>query len=667
LSTTAGDVTTTAPVSPDHAVFIGIVTRAQNGNGRILYRIQNGFELGELHDVLLDTPPTDGDVLTYDSVTGLWKNEAGVSTNIYNSDGTIDANRTVDLDGNTLRFSNGIVEFDQGTNNSGEIKLYEDTDFGSNKVILRAPQALASDVTFFFPPNNGTNGYVLTTNGSGATSWAAAAGGLSAIPQTDVIYVDSVLGADNADAGRGNIEKPYATVEYVLANTTNTGTVTGNTTSGSAIITSVSSTTNIKVGQYITGTNIPYNSIVVSKTSNTIVLSKTATGTGSTITITWWTPKTIRINGDIVATSNWFKPAFWFDSPNANVTWGNFSLFSRASSCLVPEKILLGNLYGNHTSSQFISTSSSSSHDIFIDLNTYYSLGTGNQFEANQFTAGIFNNVYLKCNNFDARFGGLGYLRASYSTYITGNYYGLLLGFSDIVGLKLNGSIETPSSIFALALSYGYNEINGTIKGSFKSNYTGGLTGLSVNGNLIGTTVSLGAAAQYAQGCNINGDIECTTLNISQNYNTNINGRVKGSIVHDSGQLNIQKFYGGTYTGSGSATTAYITGYINSGNNDRYGNLTLSSGAKLYWTSSGNDYSVTGGYIFAAISIASTCTLFVQGKLMGEITSLAGTIQIDSSGYLWIIKKTAAITGSLLNYGEMGILIQLNQLQLLQQ
>jgi hypothetical protein len=74
LSTTAGQVTTTPPTQPNHTVFIGHVTRKQNNNGRILYAIQNGYELQEMHDVLISNPQPN-DILTYDSVTGLWKNE----------------------------------------------------------------------------------------------------------------------------------------------------------------------------------------------------------------------------------------------------------------------------------------------------------------------------------------------------------------------------------------------------------------------------------------------------------------------------------------------------------------------------------------------------------------------------------------------------------------
>ena len=72
---TSGNVVTTPPTQPNHAVFIGHVTRSQSVNGRLFYQIQNGFELDELHNVLITTP-SNGDVLTYDSTTSLWKNLA---------------------------------------------------------------------------------------------------------------------------------------------------------------------------------------------------------------------------------------------------------------------------------------------------------------------------------------------------------------------------------------------------------------------------------------------------------------------------------------------------------------------------------------------------------------------------------------------------------------
>ena len=73
--TTPGAWTTTKPVAPQHMVYVGICIRSHPTLGTILVAVQNGVELDELHDVLITTP-TNGQVLSYDSVSGLWKNSA---------------------------------------------------------------------------------------------------------------------------------------------------------------------------------------------------------------------------------------------------------------------------------------------------------------------------------------------------------------------------------------------------------------------------------------------------------------------------------------------------------------------------------------------------------------------------------------------------------------
>ena len=60
------------PSAPNHLVFIGIVTRVQQNNGEIFVKVQNGFELEELHNVAISSPST-GQLLRRDS-DGLWKN-----------------------------------------------------------------------------------------------------------------------------------------------------------------------------------------------------------------------------------------------------------------------------------------------------------------------------------------------------------------------------------------------------------------------------------------------------------------------------------------------------------------------------------------------------------------------------------------------------------------
>lgn len=65
---------TNKPAAPAHLVFIGIVTRANVSNGEIFVRVQNGFELQELHNVSISDSVAGGNQLEYDSSTSLWKN-----------------------------------------------------------------------------------------------------------------------------------------------------------------------------------------------------------------------------------------------------------------------------------------------------------------------------------------------------------------------------------------------------------------------------------------------------------------------------------------------------------------------------------------------------------------------------------------------------------------
>jgi len=60
------------PYAPNHMVYIGVVTRVQQNNGEIFVKVQNGFELNELHDVYLPTYISNG-ILYRDTVNDLWK------------------------------------------------------------------------------------------------------------------------------------------------------------------------------------------------------------------------------------------------------------------------------------------------------------------------------------------------------------------------------------------------------------------------------------------------------------------------------------------------------------------------------------------------------------------------------------------------------------------
>jgi len=62
------------PYAPAHLVFIGIVTRVNSNNGEIFVKVQNGFELKEIHDVdLITTTPLNGHLLGFNGT--LWVNK----------------------------------------------------------------------------------------------------------------------------------------------------------------------------------------------------------------------------------------------------------------------------------------------------------------------------------------------------------------------------------------------------------------------------------------------------------------------------------------------------------------------------------------------------------------------------------------------------------------
>ncbi|NCV08147.1 MAG: hypothetical protein EBW51_06055, partial [Actinobacteria bacterium] len=62
------------PSAPAHLVFLGIVIRGGQANtGSMYVKIQNGFELHELHNVEVSSL-VNGNILAYDSTTQTWKN-----------------------------------------------------------------------------------------------------------------------------------------------------------------------------------------------------------------------------------------------------------------------------------------------------------------------------------------------------------------------------------------------------------------------------------------------------------------------------------------------------------------------------------------------------------------------------------------------------------------
>lgn len=111
LGATTGSITNVKPYAPNHLVYLGVVVRANQGQGEIYVRPQNGYELHEIHDVNIDhnVPLANGQILVYNGSNGLWENRdpsviilptlANISGNIVPSQ-----NITYDLGTPTLRW-----------------------------------------------------------------------------------------------------------------------------------------------------------------------------------------------------------------------------------------------------------------------------------------------------------------------------------------------------------------------------------------------------------------------------------------------------------------------------------------------------------------------------------------------------------------------------------
>lgn len=141
--TTAGAYTTTKPVSPDHLVVLGWIERVSTTVGSIYIKIDNGYRLDELHNVLITTP-ANGNTLIYDSADGLWKNGTsggGGLTNITEAISTASPNNTVNAVSLTVTGGTTNADFVLAPKGTGGI-LAQVPDGASTKGAKRGIRAI---------------------------------------------------------------------------------------------------------------------------------------------------------------------------------------------------------------------------------------------------------------------------------------------------------------------------------------------------------------------------------------------------------------------------------------------------------------------------------------------------------------------------------------------
>jgi hypothetical protein len=168
-STTAGTYTSVKQYAPNHLVYIGVVTRQHVNQGRIEVRIQNGYEMDELHDVAAQTP-SNNDGLFYNSTNSLWENKSIATALGYTP---ANAATTLTINGVTFDLSTSrtfTVGSVTGSGASGQVAYWDGTtsQAGSNNFtwnnslnllsILYAGQQSTANVGFNLKTNTTSGG-----------------------------------------------------------------------------------------------------------------------------------------------------------------------------------------------------------------------------------------------------------------------------------------------------------------------------------------------------------------------------------------------------------------------------------------------------------------------------------------------------------------------------
>jgi hypothetical protein len=169
-STVAGEYTTTKQIAPAHLVYVGIVTRSHPTQGQIEVKIQNGYELDELHDVLI-VGETDGQVLQFEGASGLWKNKT-LATGLTVGSTAISSG----TDGRVLFQNGGVLQqsanfFWDNTNS----RLGIGTSSPASRLDITAQGALSTDLALRIRNSANTADWI-KIDGTGAMTLSNAGG-----------------------------------------------------------------------------------------------------------------------------------------------------------------------------------------------------------------------------------------------------------------------------------------------------------------------------------------------------------------------------------------------------------------------------------------------------------------------------------------------------------
>jgi hypothetical protein len=166
---------------------------AELAQGELAYSYGVGGSFGEQLFIGTGTE-TDGVAASIDVIGGKYftdRLDHAIGTLTASSAILVDANKAIDelFIGNNVS-TGGTIKFNEGTNN------------GTNFIALKAPNSVASDITFTLPSTDGSSGEALITNGSGVLSFSAISGNLTIADDTSTTTTIN-LGTDTLTIAGG--------------------------------------------------------------------------------------------------------------------------------------------------------------------------------------------------------------------------------------------------------------------------------------------------------------------------------------------------------------------------------------------------------------------------------------------------------------------------------
>jgi hypothetical protein len=316
-----GGVTKVKPLAPQQTVIVGFVVYAHKNNGKIFVKVDNGYEISELHDVRI-TSVANNNVLKYNSSLAVWENVAPITTwitegtNLYYTQGRFDsafaAKSTTNLaEGTNLYFTTArgdanfatnfatktTTNLPEGTNlyftnqrfdTRFSTKTTTDLAEGTNLYYTQARFNTAFDAKTTTDLDEGTNLYYTDARARAAISenavgldYSSGSGVLSltagyAIPTTvklgqyDTAYNRSIVSAGVAGTTTKTLSLTQQDANVITASWTDQGITTINGTANQIAANTVGNTTTIAFTNDVT---MPNNLVV----SGNLTINGTAT------------------------------------------------------------------------------------------------------------------------------------------------------------------------------------------------------------------------------------------------------------------------------------------------------------------------------------------------------------------------------------------------------